>query len=54
MNATLLSEILKYSRHPLLITPKGSAKKFEIVNVQDSQKEKKKKKKLYFTYLKIH
>ena len=39
MNATLSSEILKYSRHPLLITPKGSVKKFEIA------KNKKRKRK---------
>ena len=30
-----------YSRHPLSRTPKGAAKKLQIVNVRDSEKEKK-------------
>ena len=40
-----------YSRHPLSRTPKGAAKKLQIVNVRDSEKEKKN---WYFTYSKIH
>ena len=42
---------MKYSRHLLSQTPKGAAKKFEIVNVRDSEKLKKTKKKLYFCIL---
>ena len=35
--------IFNYSRHPLSRTPKGAARKFEIVNVRDSEKSEKKK-----------
>ena len=45
-------ETFNYSRHLLSRTPKEAAKKFEMVNVRDS--EKLKKKKMYFTYSKIH
>ena len=35
-------KVSKYSRHPLSRAPKGAAKKFEIVNVRNSEKSKNK------------
>ena len=39
---TTSNTVTIYSRHLLSRTPKGAAKKFEILNVQDSEKKKKK------------
>ena len=41
-------ETFNYNRHLLSRTPKEAAKKFEIVNVRDSEKSKKKKKIVFY------